>query len=97
MGKYMYLSFVVWTDKARELGSDYFMNTWMPKHNEICEKWGVKLLKWGVPFGTVETHVYVYDTDLELAKYQDFRGEVVGIHEGLFDYTKTTIVNCAWE
>ena len=94
MGEYMYLSFVTWKDKAHEMGNEYFLNTWMPKHNEICKKWNVKLLKFGIPFGTVETHVFVYDTDLELSKYQDFRGEVTSIEEGYFDYTKTTIVNC---
>jgi hypothetical protein len=94
MGKYMYISFVKWSDKFFELGMDYFRNTWMPKHDEICKKWGVELLKMGIPFGTVEESVFVYDTDLELSKYQDFRGDVANINEGQFDYTRTTIVNC---
>lgn len=89
----MYLSVVRWTDKANQTD---FVNTWLPKHDEICEKWGVKFLKHGITFGTVETHVFVYDTDLDLAKYQDFRDEVTSILEGWFDYTKTTIVNCKW-
>jgi hypothetical protein len=90
----MYLSFVTWTEKANQMDSYYFLNTWMPKHNETCKKWDVKLLKQGIPFGTVETHLYVYETDLELSKYQDFRDEITNIEEGLFGYTKTTIVNC---
>ena len=94
MGKYMYLSFVTFTEKAYQMGNDWWVNTWMPKHNEICKKWDVKFLKQGIPFGTVETNLYVYETDLELSKYQDFRGEITNIEEGIFDYTKTTIVNC---
>ena len=90
----MYLSFVTFTEKAYQMGNDWWVNTWMPKHNEICNKWDVKFLKQGIPFGTVETHLYVYETDLELSKYQDFRGEITSIEEGLFGYTKTTIVNC---
>ena len=94
MGKYMYISFVKWTDKALEKGSKYFRETWFPKHDEISKKWDVKLLKSGTSFGTVEQTVFVYETDLELSKYQDFRGEVTRIESGFFDYTKTTIVNC---
>jgi len=90
----MYISFVKWKDKAYELGEDFWLKTWIPKHDELCKKWGVKLLKMGIPFGTVETNVYVYDTDLELAKYQEFRNAITSITAGLFDYTKTTIVNC---
>ena len=44
----------------------------------------------------METHIYVYDTDIELVKYQEFRNAVSGIMEGLLDYTKTTIVNCPY-
>ena len=90
----MYLSFVTSTEKANQMGNDYYLNTWMPKHNEICKKWNVKLLKQGNPYGTVETHLYVYETDLELSKYQDFRDEITNIEEGIFGYTKTTVVNC---
>ncbi len=90
----MYLSNVKWTDKALEKGSEYFRETWFPKHDKICKKWDVKLLKWGTPFGSVEHTIFVYETDLELSKYQDFRGAITGIESGFFDYTKTTIVNC---
>ena len=91
----MYLSFMTWTKKTAELGGmTYFNETWFPKHDEICKKWDVKLLKRGIPFGTVETYLFVYETDLELSKYQDFRGEVVGIESDLIEYTNTTIVNC---
>jgi hypothetical protein len=94
MGKYMYLSFVKWKDKAIKLGAEYFRKNWFPKHEKVCENWGVKVLKWGIPFGTIETHVFVYETDLELSKYQDFRGAVTGIEEDFFDYTRTIICNC---
>lgn len=87
----MYLAFVRWTDKMTQ---QVYNDVWKDKHAEICKKWGVKLLKWGIPFGTVETHVFVYDTDLELSKYQDFRADVSAIVPGAFDWTNTTIVNC---
>ncbi len=95
MGKYMYLSFMTWTKKIAELGGmTYFNETWLPKHDEVCKKWDVKFLKWGIPFGTVEESLFVYETDLELSKYQDFRGEILSIESDLVEYTNTTIVNC---
>ena len=95
MGQYVYLSFVKLTKKGLEKGMEYWQNTWIPKHNEICKEYDVTFHKMGIPFGTVEENVYIYETDLPLAEYQKFRGAVVGItEERLFAYTKTTIVNC---
>jgi len=97
MGQYGYLSFVKLSEKGSEKSNEYWEKTWFPKHEKICKEHGVKLLKWGVAFGTVEELVYVYDTDLPLADYQKFRGAVTGIsEERLFEYTKTTIVNYPW-
>jgi len=95
MRKYVYLCFVKWTDAAMEKGSDYFTKEWFPKHDELCKKHKVKQLQHGVPFGTVEEHVFIYDTDLPLADYQLFRNDVTAISkERYIAYIKTTIVNC---
>jgi hypothetical protein len=97
MGQYVYLSFTKLTEKGSAKNREYWEKTWFPKHEEVCAKHGVKILKWGIPFGTVEELLYIYETDLPLAKYQVFRGDVVGISdERLFDYTKTTLVNYPW-
>jgi len=96
MGKYVYLSFVKWTDLAMDKGSNYFNKEWFPKHDELCRKHKVTMLQHGVPFGTVEEHVFVYETDLPLADYQLFRNDVAAISkERLVAWTNTTIVNCA--
>ena len=95
MGKYVYLSFVKWSEAGNAMSMDYWNNEWLPKHNEMCEKHKVKLLKWGIPFGTVEEGLFIYETDLPLAEYQLFRNDVTAIsEESLVAYTKTTIVNC---
>ncbi len=95
MGNYVYLSFVKWSDAAMKKGMDYFNKEWFPKHDEVCRQHKVKHLQHGVPFGTVEEHVFIYETELPLADYQAFRGAVTGIsEESLIAYTKTTIVNC---
>ena len=97
MGQYAYLSFVKMTEEGVAKNREYWEKTWFPKHDEICEEYDVKLLKWGIPFGTVEEMLFIYETDLPLAEYQKFRGAVVGItEERLFAYTKTTIVNYPW-
>lgn len=97
MGQYAYLSFAKLSEKGSAKNREYWEMTWFPKHEEICSEYGVKLLKWGIAFGTVEELVYIYETDLPLAEYQKFRGAVTGIsEERLFAYTKTTIVNYPW-
>jgi len=97
MSQYAYLSFVKLSEEGSAKNREYWEKTWFPKHDGVCKKYGVKLLKWGIAFGTVEELVYVYETDLPLSDYQKFRGDVTGIsEERLFAYTKTTIVNCPW-
>lgn len=54
----------------------------------------MKLLHWGMTYGTVENHVSIYETDLPLDGYQLFMDEVQAIsEERLMAYTKTIMVN----
>lgn len=93
MGKYVYLCFVKWMERAGEKGMDYWSETWMPKHLELCQEHDVELLVQGSPFGTVEDSVFVYETDRPLAEFQEFRDKVFNLgEERLMDYTKTIIV-----
>ena len=95
MGKYVYLSFVKWTDLALEKSEDYWFKEWVPKHDALCKKHKVTLLQEGIPFGTVEEEVFIYETELPLADYQLFRNDVAAIcKERLVAWTNTTIVNC---
>ncbi len=95
MGQYIYLGFTKFAKKGIEKDPEYWRNTWIPKHAEVCKEHNVTCHKIGIPFGTVEEWLFIYETDLPLAEYQTFRGAVMGISdERLFSYTKTTIVNC---
>lgn len=97
MGRYVYLCFVKWTERGVEKDMGYWQETWLPKHEKLCEEYNVKLLKMGIPFGTVEEALYIYETDLPLAEFQNFRNALTQIgNERLVAYTKTTIVNCAF-
>jgi len=95
MGQYVYLCYVKWLESAHEKGPDYFRDVWLPRHDEFCEEHGVKLLKWGLPFGVIEDHIYIYETDLPIAEFQEFKGAVSSVSgERLWEYSKTTVVNC---
>ena len=95
MGQHVYLCFVKWGEKAKEKGEDYFVDTWLPLRGELCEEHGVKLLRWGLPFGVAEDHVYVYETDLPIAGFMEFKGAVSTVSgERLWDYSKTIVLYC---
>ena len=95
MGQYIYLGFTKTAKKGLEKDIEYWNNTWFPKHSEVCKEHNVTCLKIGIPFGTVEEWLFIYETDLPLAEYQKFRADVMSISdERLFSYPKTTIVNC---
>ena len=84
MGKYVYIRFIRWTKKARDIGSEYYENTWMPKHDELCEKHGVKLLKMGGAYGSQYHSAFIYETDKPLAEFIEFTNDVGNIHEERF-------------
>jgi len=93
MGKYVYLCFVKLTERGLEKGLDYFSETWMPKHVELCKEHDIKLLAAGSPFGTVEDVVFVYETDRPLAEFFEFRMKLANLGEkGLIAHTKTITV-----
>ncbi len=95
MGRYVYLCFVKWLESAHEKGYEFFAGTWLPRHEELCRENGVELLRWGLPWGTAEDHVFIYETDMAVAEFQDFKGEVSRIDgERLWDYSRTIVVNC---
>ncbi|GAJ03059.1 unnamed protein product, partial [marine sediment metagenome] len=93
MGKYVYIRFIRWRNKALELGSEYWKNTWMPKHDELCVKHGVKLLKRGGVYGIQYHSAFIYETDKPLAEYIEFANDLGNIHEErLIDLTETITV-----
>lgn len=95
MGRYVYLCFVKWRENAHEKGYDYFVDTWFPRHERLCGEHGVELLKWGLPFGVEEDHIFIYETDLTVAEFQEFKGAVShDSEERLWEYSKTIVVNC---
>jgi hypothetical protein len=92
MGKYTYLFFIKWKqDEFGKLGGrDYYVQEWKPKLLELCKKYGLKLLVTTTPFGTAEQDLRIFDTDIELDKYEEFVTEVSRITNYVaIDYTKT--------
>ena len=81
MSKYVYIRFIRWTNKGFELGREYFEKTWMPKHNELCDKHNIKLLKNGVVYGNPYNSAFIYETDKHLAEFIEFMIDVGNIHE----------------
>ncbi len=95
MGKYVYLYFVKWTERGLEKLSskDFMSETWMPKHVELCKEHDVELLTHGIPYGTVEETVFVYETDRALAEFGEFQMKIRSLdEEKLINYSKTTVV-----
>jgi len=53
------------------------------------------LLRWGLPFGVEEDHTFIYEGDVSVAEFMDFKGEISWVDgERLWDYSKTTILHC---
>ena len=91
MGKYVYISFIRWSNEAFELGSEYFENTWMPKHLELCGKNSIKLLKSGGSYGNQYHWAFIYETDKPLAEYIEFTNDRGKIHKERLIYLTETI------
>ena len=93
MGKYVYIRFIRWNKIVFELGTEYWENTWMPKHDELCEKHGVKLLKRGGSYGNQYNSAWIYETDKPLAEFIEFTNDVGNLHEeSIIDFTETITV-----
>ena len=48
----------------------------LPRHDEVCERYGIVLLRWGLPFGVEEDHTFIYEGDVSVAEFMDFKGEI---------------------
>jgi len=89
---YIYTVYMKWKAQAKEKGPEFFMETWFPQHDEVCSKYGVKLLRWGLPMGVTEDHVYIYETAIEAKTFLDFKGEISSFEgELLWEYSRTQI------
>ena len=95
MASTVFICSVKWRDEAKEKGRDYFGETWLPRHDEVCKRYGIRLLTWGLPFGVKEDHTFIYEGDVSVAEFMDFKGEISWVDgERLWDYSKTTILHC---
>ena len=95
MGNYVYVVYVKWTEAAYKRGWDSITNEWFPKLEEVCTKNNVKILQDGTPFGTSYSHIFIYETEMPLADYENFTQEIRKItEEKMFLYSKTMPVNC---
>ena len=90
-GKNLYLSFWRLLPEAREKSDEYWKENWWPKHDELCKKYGLKLVYVGSPYGVPESNIFVYEGSCDTEKYFDFRLET-NATERAIDYSNTTIV-----
>ena len=91
----VFICSVKWRDEAKERGRDYFNEAWLPRQHEACRRHGVELLRWGLPFGVAEDHTFIYEGDVSVAEFMDFKAEISWEDgERLWDYSKTTILHC---
>ncbi len=89
---YVYTVYVKWSQQAKNKGPEFFMEDWFPRHDQICKEYGVKLLRWGLPMGVTEDHVYIYETSIEAKTFLDFKGEISSFEgEPLWGHSRTHI------
>ena len=81
MGKYRYICFVKWAGFPTE--------EWLKKHEELAEKYGLKLSYRGAAFGVPEDSVLIYKGDTPVEKYRDFRIE--SVNTDVIDHSNTVI------
>jgi hypothetical protein len=95
MASTVFICSVKWRDEAKEEGRTYFGGTWLPRQQEACERYGITLLRWGLPFGVAEDHTFIYEGDISVADFMEFKAEISWVDgERLWDYSKTTILHC---
>ena len=91
----LYVTYVKWSDKAKEKGLDFFFTNWMTRHEELCKKYEIHFIKWGLPLGTVEDHAFLYETTSDTHNFMEFKGEISNFNgEKLWEYSKTNIIVC---
>ena len=95
MASTVFICSVKWREEAKEKGRTYFGGTWLPRQQEACERYGIELLRWGLPFGVAEDHTFIYEGDVTVADFMEFKAEISWVDgERLWDYSKTTILHC---
>ena len=89
---YVYTVYVKWSKAGKDRGLEFFTDEWLPRHDEICEKYGVSFLRWALPMGVAEDHVYFYESEIDLKRFLDFKREVSRWdRELLWEYSRTEI------
>jgi hypothetical protein len=89
---YVYTVYVKWSKAAKERGLEFFTQEWLPWHSEVCNRYGVKNLRWALPMGVTEDHVYFYESEIDAKRFFEFKGEVSRWDgELLWEYSRTEI------
>jgi hypothetical protein len=89
---YVYTVYVKWSKAGKEKGLKFFQEEWLPWHSEVCDRYEVKLLRWALPMGVAEDHVYFYEAEMDAKRFLDFKGEVSRWEgELLWEYSRTEI------
>lgn len=81
--KYLYLVYVEWSDKAQKWKMDDWKK-WVEDHQVLCKKEKVKILWEGIPYTTVESSAFFYETDMELTEFHTFKSKVFDLGGGGF-------------
>lgn len=96
MTKCIFICMIKWSAEAeKKNGEDpkYFPNSWMPKHEELMKKYGLKIAYSGTPFGVSEDACMIFEGGSDVSKYKEFREAVAAIAPGLVTSANTTIVS----
>ena len=75
-----------------EADPNYVENTWTPKYEELMKKYGLKLVYNGTPFGCPEDVCFIYESDVAVEKYRDFRFDMAISLPGSTFSSSTTII-----
>ena len=89
MAKFLYVSTLKW---APGFTSEKYNKTWKPAHDQLAKKHGMVTKYMGTPFGCSEDHCIIYESDVGVDGYRDFRFAVAGIEGGCVFSANTMIV-----
>lgn len=89
---YIYTVYVKWTKAAKAKGYEFFKEKWFPHHDQTCKKYGLKLIHWALPLGVTEDHVYLYESEIDVKAFMEFKGEASNfLGEALWEHSRTEI------
>ena len=89
---YVYTVYVKWTLAAKDKGYEFFKDTWLPYLDEVCSKHEMKILRWALPFGVSEDHVYIFESSIDAKGFMEFKSEASTYeNESLWEYSRTEI------